>query len=235
MITSDQPTIFGDKLAVGLSSREDGTMKPMSQEDYVAASNQEIFLAQLGIATVTTTKIAVSYENNDDYCRYRVAEEENLGEGMALDVSKTYADGMIAYRPGHALFLTLADCAGLILYDSINEIMMVSHIGRHSAEQNGAAESVRYMSQEFDTDPSKLIIWVSPSVGSASYPLERCEGRSLHDEIDRQLKTVGVTDRLVQYSMIDTAESEDYFSHSQYLAGERTEDGRFAVVAVMPE
>jgi hypothetical protein len=37
----------------------------------------------------------------------------------------------------------------------------------------------------------------------------------------------------VEVSKVDTAESDSYFSHSEYLAGTQSSDERFAIVAMM--
>ncbi|MFI5212871.1 MAG: laccase domain-containing protein, partial [Candidatus Saccharimonadales bacterium] len=75
--------------------------------------------------------------------------------------------------------------------------------------------------------------WLSPAVGSASYPLQAFGNRSLHEVIIEQLVQAGIRREKIEVSQIDTAKSNDYFSHSQYLAGQRESDGRFAIVAMM--
>ena len=70
-------------------------------------------------------------------------------------------------------------------------------------------------------------------VGSDSYPLEAFGGRSLRQVITSQFLQLGVDIRHIEVSEVDTAESDDYYSHSEYKMGERDFDGRFAIVAMM--
>ena len=110
---------------------------------------------------------------------------------------------------------------------------MVSHLGRHSVEQDGARKSLQFLIDEFETDPAEVRIWLSPSVGGDSYPLEAFAGRSLQQVIVGQLLQLGADMGHIEVSPVDTAESDDYYSHSQYKAGERDFDGRLAIVAMM--
>ncbi len=152
---------------------------------------------------------------------------------MLEPIATTEADAAVVTRPDHAIFLPLADCAGVIIYDPMNKVLMVSHLGRHSVEQEGARKSLQFLIDEFETDPAEVKIWLSPMVGSDSYPLEAFGGRSLRQVITSQFLQLGVDIRHIEVSEVDTAESDDYYSHSEYKMGERDFDGRFAIVAMM--
>lgn len=232
MIATDQPTIFDDDIVAAVSSVDDGNMKFGHGDIEETKFNQVAFLGASDIETSQTTLLQTTYDTTD-FCRYRVLDDDQQGEGMLGPISETEADAVVVARPDHAIFLPLADCAGTILYDPINKVLMVSHLGRHSVEQDGARKSLQFLIDEFETDPASVKIWISPSVGSDSYPLEAFAGRSLHQVIVGQLLQLGVDIRNIEVSSVDTAESDDYFSHSSYKAGERDIDGRFAIVAMM--
>ncbi|MEO7905149.1 MAG: laccase domain-containing protein, partial [Candidatus Saccharimonadales bacterium] len=159
----------------------------------------------------------------------------HLGEGMLDDNPLQPADALVVTRPGHALFLPLADCVGAVLYDPVAQVLMVSHLGRHSAQVDGAAQSVRYLQDQFASQPDNLLVWLSPAVGASSYPLSGSDSAGLHDVITAQLLRSGVATSAIQTCAIDTAVSADYFSHSQFVAGNQAVDGRFAIVAMMRE
>jgi copper oxidase (laccase) domain-containing protein len=233
MIASDQPTIFGDELTVALSSADDGDMRFSHGNLQEIRDNRVAFLDAVTIDPLQTTLVPISYADTTDFTRYRVVDESTVGEGMLESHADSHADALIATRPGQALFLPLADCAGTVLYDSENRILMVSHLGRHSVEAHGATRSVEYLIREFDSQPEDLKVWVSPAVGYESYPLHAFNNRGLHEVIIEQLTQAGVLPDNIETSSIDTAESDYYFSHSEYLAGNRSEDARFAIVAMM--
>lgn len=238
MIAADQPTIFGDSPVVGLSSVNDGDMRFLDSEMHSKAEvdstyrNRLAFLDEMSIELTQTTKLQASYEGVTDFARYITLDDSYQGEGI-VDESELRADAMVVTRPDHAIFLPLADCTGVVLHDDVTGILMVSHLGRHSTEIDGARKSVAYLVEQFGTNPTDLKVWLSPAVGSASYPLQLFDGRGLHEVIIDQLTTAGVAPENIEASTIDTASSTDYFSHSEHLAGRQADDGRFAIVAMM--
>jgi copper oxidase (laccase) domain-containing protein len=234
MIAADQPTLFGDKVLAVLSSRENGNLKFGVGDDARALQNRKVFLDKIGVDINHTSLVGITYDT-DDFTKYRIATVEDKGIGMSKKDMTKYVDALVTREPGHALFLPLADCAGVILYDPKTSVLMLSHLGRHSVEQGGAATSVDYLKETCDVDPSNLLAWISPSVGKATYPLHSFDGKSLQEVILRQLQDAGVTADHIEASNVDTAHDENYYSHSQYLKGNQTDAGRFAVVAMMVE
>ena len=232
MIATDQPTIFDDDIVAALSSIDDGNMKFGRGDDQETALSQTVFLQSQEIEPLQTTLLNVGYDTTD-FCRYVVFDDDQQGDGMLEPIATTEADAAVVTRPDHAIFLPLADCAGVIIYDPTNKVLMVSHLGRHSVEQEGARKSLQFLIDEFETDPAEVKIWLSPMVGSDSYPLETFGGRSLRQVITSQFLQLGVDIRHIEVSEVDTAESDDYYSHSEYKMGERDFDGRFAIVAMM--
>lgn len=232
MIKTDQPTIFGKDVIAAVSSVNDGNMKFGVGDPKKALQNRHVFLEQIGINPNETTLVGITY-NTDDFAKYRIVTAEDKGVGMQPDMQYEAADALVTRESGHALFLPLADCAGLILYDANQHILMVSHVGRHSAEIDGAAKSVAYLEDNFATNPKNLKVWVSPAVGNATYPIHAKGDKSLHEVIAEQLAQAGMPSENVEISDVDTAEDENYYSHSQFKVGNRDFDGRFAVVAMM--
>jgi copper oxidase (laccase) domain-containing protein len=233
MITSHQPTIFGSSVIAALSSRSDGNMKFSLGEESQVLKNRQAFLRAAGIDIQHTSFIRLTFDT-DNYARYRIVKEADKARGMTASSELVEpADALVTDQPGHALFLSLADCVGAIFYDQVHHVLMVSHLGRHSVEIDGAGKSVAYLQKHFATDPPALKVWLSPGVGSASYPLTKFDGKSLHQVIVEQLLGAGVRSDNIESSDIDTAASEQYYSHSEYLKGARAEPGRFAIVAAM--
>lgn len=230
---TSQPTIFGDAVVVGVSSVDDGNMRFAFGDENETRHNRMRFLEQVDIDPTQATLLQVSYEDTTDFTRYHIVEDEHQGEGMLAPVSDLHADALVVTRPDQALFLPLADCIGAVIYDALAHVMMVSHLGRHSIEQDGAYKSIHYLKDEFGSNPADIRIWLSPSVGGESYPLSAFNNQSLQDVACAQFERAGITLEHIEISDIDTAEDENYFSHSEYLAGNQMTDGRFAIVAMM--
>lgn len=231
MVASDQPTIFGKEVVAAVSSVQDGNVKfGMLEDDAQVIKNRQKFLEKVGIDIAHTTLVSLTYKT-DDFAKYRLVDEDDKYEGMTPGAER-HADALLTSHPGHALFLPIADCVGVILYDSVQKLLMVSHIGRHSAEIEGAVKSVQFM-ENHGARVADIKVWLSPAVGKASYPLHTFGGKSLHEIIKEHLLRVNVKANNIEVSDVDTATDENYFSHSQFLKRNESTPGRFAIVAMM--
>lgn len=234
MITKDQPTIFGDKLVCGLSSADDGNMKKTglsSAQQTEADANRQKFFGQIGIVPSQAVLVNLSYEKTD-FTVYSTVNETNKGQGITgLGVRVT--DGLATNSKNLALFLPIADCVGAILFDPLKQALMVSHLGRHSTEQRGASKSVQYMEKQFGSQPKNILAWLSPAPGSDSYPLFAFKNKSLKQVNQEHLLEAGLTPDHIQICQPDTSNDKNYFSHSEFLKGNRQTDGRYAIVAML--
>lgn len=207
-------------------------MKLGMSEDESVVVNRQSLLGSVGISLDQTTPLSLTYDR-DNYTEYRIVTESEKGKNMYHFEDVPVADGLVVMQPNHALFLTLADCCGVVLHDPVKSVLMLSHIGRHSAEQDGALRSVEFLQQTCNSNPDDLKVWLSPAVGKATYPLTKKGGKSLHEVIVEQLQKAGVSRDNIEISSVDTATDLNYFSHSEFKKGNREFDGRFAVVAMM--
>ena len=119
------------------------------------------------------------------------------------------------------------------MHDPIKDILMVSHLGRQNLEQLAGTKCIQYLADQYQVNPQDLTVWLSPAAGKENYPLYTFDNRSLHDVATEQLLTSGILKENVSVSPIDVTVDQNYFSHSQFLKGNRTTDGRFAIVAMM--
>lgn len=213
------------------STIADGSMKSLDKSYQSVLPARTAFLAKHDIRPDDTTLVHLVYEGAD-YLRYQTLDDDARGDGITQPAS-FIADGMVVTKPGHALFLPLADCVGAVIHDPVKNLLMLTHLGRHNLEQHGGNKSVEYLIHEFDSDPKQLIVWLSPAAGKVKYPLFAFDNRSLHDVTIEQLVAAGISPDNITASPIDTTSDENYFSHSEFLQGHRKTDGRFAVVCVM--
>jgi len=214
------------------STVADGSMKART-DDHMddVTHNRETFLTAHDIAVSDATLVRLVYEGVD-YCRYATVQDVDKGDGMVRP-STVMTDAMVVTKPGHALFLPLADCVGAVLHDPTKGILMLSHLGRHNLEQFGATKSVEYLISEHHVVPKDLTVWLSPAASKVFYPVYAFDNRSLYDVTTEQLLAAGVARENIDISPIDSAADTNYYSHSQFLKGNRADDGRFAVVAMM--
>jgi hypothetical protein len=219
-------------LNIFVSKIQDGSMKPIHSGDIEHTNRARTnFLLKNGINPNDTTLVRVKYEG-DNYKRYFTVDNSHKGDGVIRESTLT-SDAIVVSEYNHALFLPLADCIGAVLHDPIKNILMVSHLGRHNLEQFGGTASVEHLIKYHDIDTKNLKVWLSPAAGKESYPLFAFNNRSLHEVAFEQFTGVGVLPENIEASSIDSAKNEEYYSHSQFLKGNRTSDGRFAIVACM--
>ena len=110
---------------------------------------------------------------------------------------------------------------------------MLSHLGSHNLEQFGGTKSIEFLVENFQSNPKDITVWLSPAAGKDNYPLFAFADRSMHEVATEQLLKAGVNLEHITRSLVDTTKDINYFSHSEFLKGNRDSDGRFAVVTVM--
>ena len=193
--------------------------------------NRQKFLNDYDMAPERTVLVYLQYAG-DDYCRYLTVGQGEGGEGITKP-SNLVSDALFTRERGLALFLPIADCIGAVLYDPVNHILGLAHLGRHNLVQSGASRAIDYMHDTFGTSPADLLVWMSPAAGRESYPLHDFDNRSLHDVARTQLSAAGVVAQNITLDERDTTIDLTFFSHSEFLKGNRKTDGRQAVVAMM--
>lgn len=234
MIAKDQPTIFGSHLVAGVSSVQEGNIKKygMPAELQIGVEeNQKQFLQKLSILPEQTVLIKLSYDK-EDFTTYDTVSQVDKGKGIVSD-DAPISDALATKDKNVALFLPIADCVGAIIYDPKKEVLMVSHLGRHSTEQCGGTKSVQYLVEQFGCNPADILVWLSPSPRADSYPLLKFENRSLRDVNNEHFINAGVSPENIEICDVDTSLDTNYFSHSEFLKGNRETDGRFAVLAMI--
>lgn len=142
------------------------------------------------------------------------------------------ADALVTTTPDLALFLPVADCVATTLYDEEHGVLMLSHLGRHSLEQQGGMKSVEYLIKNFNTHPEALKVWLGPAPSKETYPIFKLDNQGMKEAVFQQLQKAGVTFENITDNPADTATDERYFSYSEFLKGNKPE-GRIAMVAVM--
>lgn len=224
MIAAHQPTIFGNKVVAAVSSINDGSMKFIDRGDATIKSNIMNFLRGNGVSPKATAYLGIHYDKTDFTQYTRVSK-------LRQPLLRIDADGLATDVVGSAIFLPLADCTGAIFYDPQHNVLMVSHLGRHSTEQYGARKSIDYLHATFRSDPSEILVWLSPSPNGSIYPLWARDNMSLIEANRIDLINSGIAPGHIEIAPVDTATDHDYFSHSEFLKGRRTRDGRYAIMA----
>jgi copper oxidase (laccase) domain-containing protein len=220
------------RLIVATSKVEDGNMHIAADKtNATVLSNRRKWLGPYGIDINGTTRVSVTYDR-EDFCQYRTVQNTEKGDGMQ-DAGIEPSDALVVTEPGHALFLPIADCVATALYDEDHSILMLSHLGRHSLEQDGGYRSVQFLIERYSTNPASLKVWLSPTPNKDAYPIYALDDKGMKEVVYEQLAKAGVLAENITDNTADTTTDPEYYSHSAFLKGAKTEDGRFAMVAMM--
>lgn len=226
-------------IAVFTSLVADGSMYNRDDlADPSVTAHREKLLAAHNITLDQTTRLHVgiakraNVDHDDNWCRYMIVDQSHKGDGMRGE-GVIVADAIVTTQPNHALLLPVADCIGLAIYDPEHHALMLSHLGRHSIEQEGAKKSVEFLIEHFQTNPAKLRLWATAAAGKDKYPLWNVDNKSLKEALFDQLESVGVSKEQVTDDPNETTSDDRYFSFSEFRLGNRSVDGDHCIVAMM--
>ena len=224
--------LFNNHVGLVLTQVPDGNMKAVRElgetKLQAALSNQLTATRALGLSGGNTALIKVTYDQ-DDFCNFISLEHAgsySLNNALAVNSS----DGIATTTTNLGIFLPLADCLGLVLYDPLLHALMVVHCGRHTLLRDGAAKAVEFMTKRSSSNPGSLKAWTSPSAGKENYPVHDADNKGLLELAHEQLTKAGLQSCNIELSPIDTTTSPDFYSHSQ---GDTSR--RFALCAKLNE
>lgn len=214
---------------VATSTVADGSMlKRGDCLDADALKNRQDFLETQGMGDGDAYTLLTSYDT-DNFCRYYVLEKDTIPH-IGGSPRNFLADAIVTTTPGTSIMLLIADCIGTVLYDERQNILMVSHLGRHSLEQQGARKSVGFLTEHFGTQPEDLKVWTTPAPGKAVYPIWALDNKGMKEVFFEQMDEPGVPRENITDNPSDSTKDLNYFSYSEFLKGNRTDDGDYAIV-----
>lgn len=217
---------------VAISTVSDGSMYNRNDIfDQSVINNREVFLKSHDISIDQTTRVRVNYDR-DNFCRYITVDELYKGQGMRGD-DVVIADALITTNPQHALFLPIADCVGAAIYDPAHGVLAIAHLGRHSLEQSGAYKIIAHLKETYASDPKDIKIWLTPAPGKDVYPIWALDNKGMKEVTFEQLKAAGIQLENIIDNPVETDKDPSYYSYSEFLKGHRSNDGDFAIAAMM--
>jgi len=207
-------------------------------KDAAVIENRTNFLNKQGIDIARTTLLGVDAAQRDktlhetNWCQYVELTDDDLGFGM-FGGPAVPNDAIITRSPNHALALGVADCIGTVIYDPTHRVLMLSHLGRQSLEQNGAIRSIEYLVQHHQSKPDELKVWMTPAAGKDVYPIWALGNRGMKEVALEQLAEAGIDPVNITDNAVDTDKDPNYFSYTNFYNGRSEVDGDHMIVAMM--
>ena len=201
-------------------------------KDAQIIANRKAWLASEGYSLEDATRLYITYDEGNTYSKYRVIDAREKGRGMR-DNDIEHADALVTTTPGQVLMLPVADCIATTLYDETNGVLMLSHLGRQSLEVQGGVKSVEFLKTQYGTKPQDLKVWLSASIGKDTYQIYKLDNKGMKETIHEQLSAAGVRPENINEDTSNTGSSDEYFSYSEFLKGNKPQDGCHAMMAVI--
>ena len=95
-------------------------------------------------------------------------------------------DGIITNQRSVALGIYVADCCAVYIVDPKTPAIGLAHSGRKGTEVGVVTNAIRQMIEHFGSDPSSMIMQLSPCIRPPHYEVDFAA------EISRQCRTLGV-------------------------------------------
>lgn len=225
------------------STVEEGNMSFKFDSENVVLKRREKFLERLNIDPSLTVAPYLQHTNH-----VLVVDEKSKGKGILDWRTAPGVDAMITNQRNTFLFMLVADCIPLIVYDSTNQTLGLIHVGWKGAENGIIEKTVRTMNTSYGTLSNNLVAAIGPCIRKDSYRFDDVKdkfGTSLslwkdylfkNDDgttsidlvsfVKSQLHALDVHD--IIDCDIDTAKDVRFYSHYRDLRNLGEDVGRFA-------
>ena len=228
-------------VSVFISTVANGSMyNPYDHRDPIVIANREKYFRDIDVDINTTTRlntnilVRATIDNDTDYCRYEKVSILDQHKGMR-DEHVVVADAIVTTDKGHALFLPLADCVGAAFYDTSHHVLLLSHLGRHSLEQQGGVAGVQYLVDKYGSDPADIEVWLTPAPSKESYKIWALDNKGMKEVTFEQLLAAGITPEHIHDNTAETDKDSHYYSYTEYFNGRSDDPGRHAIVAMITD
>jgi hypothetical protein len=161
----------------------------------------------------------------------KMVKQSQLHSDIVLIVNeniKQESDAMITNQHGLILNISIADCAGVLIYDPANRVVAGVHSGWRGTKQKIVTKTIQKMTKEFTSKPRDLLVYLSPMASVEYYEVGeeflnyfpnttiKKNSKLFFDnqlEIKNQLLELDVQLNKIETADICTIENHDYHSH----------------------
>jgi len=170
-----------------------------------------------------------------------------------IEENEIFSDCLITKIPNLFLYINFADCIPMILFDNVQNILAIVHLGWQSIELNLHTKVIQHFIDNFNSKKENLIVTLGPSIKKDSYILKN-PSQLKFECWNNYLENIGndyykidlnkyVVDSIIKTgveniinSNIDTATNKNYFSHYRTVYIDKNEkEGRFIFGAYIKE
>ncbi len=206
--------LFNGAVAIGISELGDGNMRFFEGDEDEVILNQEKLGKVISLTGNNIARVRTTYDGRKSFTEYYEITNENLSEYTINSHEKQIpvSDGLITKSADTGLFLPLADCLGIVVFDEEHNLVGLLHAGRQNVEQFGPKKFIEYLVENFESNPAHLQIYFSPH--ATKYQLFEFDNKYLPAVAKEQLVEAGVMLGNIIDPEISTVDAENFPSHS---------------------
>lgn len=104
-----------------------------------------------------------------DAMKYQKQIHSVIINEVFADTPVMESDGMFTSSKDLVLNISIADCAAVLIHDSINEVVMGLHSGWKGTSQNIVADGIKILSDKYGSNPADLLVYISPAASGKVY------------------------------------------------------------------
>ncbi len=185
--------LFSGRVEVGVSDINDGNMRFFGEGDEAGIiENQEKLGESIGLSGEKIARVRTIYDGRTCFTDYAEITRDNLKDYSIsnAELKIPVTDGLITKCPEVGLFLPLADCLGMAVFDEAKNIAGLLHAGRHNVEQDGPRKFIKQFVEKYGSHPQDLKIYFSPY--ARNYHIHKLNNMTLDEATRKQLVGEGV-------------------------------------------
>lgn len=232
-------------LTHAFSTRKEGNMsfKYADGDEVKVISNREDFLKKIGLSLDDCIGMGVKDDN-----KITEVGEELKGRGMRRREDAIITDCFLTHERGIFLWLLTADCLPIIFFCENPFVLALAHLGWKSTDLELSQKVISRLESQ-GASPKNIIVGIGPGIYKESYLLQNPKQKDDPKWRDFIKKTVnglfsidiigynvkrlleaGIPKENILMSGIDTASSQEYFSHRRSDEEKQKKEARFATV-----
>ena len=232
--------VFSEKSDGNMANSISGVIYNFDQ----VLKNRKKFLEKVGVDSNKTVCMWVTH--GDEIID---ADPKTAGVSMR-DYSKAIkVDGLMTNRKGLYLFLLIADCLPIIIYDPVAEAVGLIHAGWRGVDLEIAKKGVEMFKSKYKSGVENIIVAIGPCAQKESFVkenpeqfddprwrgfIEKVEGDNYSIDLvgftKKQLLDSGIKKENIIDCGIDTVKDKRFFSHVRDCNNHISRQGRFACV-----
>ena len=246
------PKIFNDQpVKITRSDKSDGHMSFNKISIKETENNINQFINNLNWGIKHSAFMRITYGPDRNYDDIKSINQITNPTPVVSKDKGLLCDALITNQPGVALMLPTADCYPVTLFDPINKVLALAHMGWHSTTAQLLEKLITKMTESYNTLPNNLLVYFGPGIPAKYYKFpdpaqlkmsgwaEYLQKSGDEYEIDvlgynlNQLAHSGVKKKNVEIDSSNTIDSPELESHYIHQKQNRPPAIRFLTAAMI--